>query len=248
MKNTILIIAGEAKHLESYNEMFCIYNVSQAPVTILGGGRVGRATARKLAERNLEYRIVEQVPGRVRDEKRTIVGDAADLEVLKKAGIDEAPAVLVTTHDDDLNIYLSGYCRSLRPDIQVISRATQERSVATLHRAGADLVMSYAGTGASTVINFLQHHRILMVAEGLYLFRLPVPVEMAGLTIAESGIREQTGCTVVGIGSNEGMEVVPGPSVVLRSGSDILLIGTSEAEQAFLDRWNVQGRGSSGHA
>ncbi len=241
--STILIIAGERTHLERYNETFCIYNAAQAPVTILGGGRVGRATARMLAERKLEYRIVEQVPGRVEDEGRVIVGDAADLEVLKKAGIEKAPAVLVTTHDDDLNIYLSGYCRSLRPDIQVISRATQERSVATLHRAGADFVMSYAGTGASTVMNFLQGRRVLMIAEGLGLFRLPVPEEMAGVAIAESRIRERTGCTVVGIESDEGMEVVPGPGAILRRGADVLLIGTSEAEEAFLEQWKDSSRG-----
>ena len=212
-------------------------------MTILGGGRVGRATARMLAERKLEYRIVEQVPGRVEDDGHVIVGDAADLEVLKKAGIEKAPAVLVTTHDDDLNIYLSGYCRSLRPDIQVISRATQERSVATLHRAGADFVMSYAGTGASTVMNFLQGRRVLMIAEGLGLFRLPVPEEMAGVAIAESRIRERTGCTIVGIESDEGMEVVPGPGAILRRGADVLLIGTSEAEEAFLEQWKDPTRG-----
>ena len=57
-----------------------------------------------------------------------------------------------------------------------------------------------------------------MVAEGLDLFRIRVPSEMAGLTIAESGIRERTGCTVVGIETDEGMEVVPGAGVELRGG------------------------------
>ena len=173
----------------------------------------------------------------MRDAKRAIVGDAAKLEVLTKAGINEAPTVLVTTHDDDLNIYLTGFCRSLRPDVQVISRATLERSVATLHRAGADVVMSYAGTGASTIMNFLQPHKIVMVAEGLDLFRLPVPAELAGKTIAESGIRERTGCTIVGIGSENTMETVPGPGAKLPAGADILMIGTAESEENFLERW-----------
>jgi len=235
--NTFLVLVGEKKHLERYNELFCVYNVSEAPVTILGGGRVGQATARALAQQEVDYRIVEKVPNRVRDAKRAIVGDAAKLEVLTKAGINEAPTVLVTTHDDDLNIYLTGFCRSLRPDVQVISRATLERSVATLHRAGADVVMSYAGTGASTIMNFLQPHKIVMVAEGLDLFRLPVPAELAGKTIAESGIRERTGCTIVGIGSENAMETVPGPGAKLPAGADILMIGTAESEESFLERW-----------
>jgi len=235
--NTILVLVGEEGNLSRYDELFCIYNVSEAPVTILGGGRVGQATARSLAEQDVDYRIVEKVPNRVRDAKRAIVGDAAKLEVLENAGINEAPSVLVTTHDDDLNIYLTGYCRSLRPDVQIISRATEERSVATLHRAGADIVMSYGGTGASAIMNFLQPHKIVMVAEGLDLFRLLVPPEVAGKTIAESGIRERTGCTIVGIGSQNGMEPVPGPGVTLPAGADILMIGTAESEESFLKRW-----------
>jgi Trk K+ transport system NAD-binding subunit len=235
--NTFLVLAGEEEHLERYNELFCIYNATEAPVIILGGGRVGRATAHWLAEQEVDYRIVEKVPNRVHDAKRTIVGDAARLEVLTKAGITEAPTVLVTTHDDDLNIYLTGFCRSLRPDVQVISRATLERSVATLHRAGADIVMSYAGTGASKIMNFLQPHKIVMVAEGLDLFRLPVPEELAGKTIAESGIRERTGCTIVGFGSENTMETVPGPGAKLPAGADILMIGTAESEESFLEQW-----------
>jgi len=235
--NTFLVLVGEEEHLERYNELFCIYNVAVTPVTILGGGRVGKATARLLAEQDVDYRIVEKVPDRVPDGDRVIVGDAAELDVLTKAGINEAPSVLVTTHDDDLNIYLTGYCRSLRPDIQVISRATMERSVATLHRAGADIVMSDAGTGASTIMNVLQPHKIVMVAEGLDLFRLPVPAELAGKTIAESEIRERTGCTIVGIGSESGMEVVPGAGAKLPADADILMIGTAESEESFLERW-----------
>ena len=38
---------------------------------------------------------------------RTLVlGNAADLGVLTEAGIEETPSVIITTHDDDLNVYL----------------------------------------------------------------------------------------------------------------------------------------------
>ena len=72
-----------------------------------------------------------------------VFGDAADLNTLKKAGIGCAPSIIITTGDDDVNIYLTIYCRKLRADIQIISRAKHERNISKLHRAGADLVMSY---------------------------------------------------------------------------------------------------------
>jgi len=240
--NTILVLAGDAEALHKYNELFCIYNVSNKPVLILGGGRVGRATARHLAAREVDYRIVELLPERIFDAERTIIGNAADLETMEKAGIREAPAVLVTTHDDDLNIYLTLYCRSLQPDIQILSRATLERNVPTLHRAGADMVMSYAGTGASTIMNWLQRHKIITVAEGLDMFRVPVPKECVGKTLAESGIRERTGCTVVGVQTASGMEVAPEPTHVLSESSDLVMIATTAAEDRFLKQWGDRRR------
>src|SRR5690625_7635426 len=107
--------------------------------------------------------IVEQVPSRVPDHLHCIEGDAADLEVLENAGLHEASGVVITSHDDDLNVYLTLYCHRLRPDIQVISRATSEHNVATLYRAGADSVLSYAAIGATAIWNTLgRSHSVLL--------------------------------------------------------------------------------------
>lgn len=157
--------------------------------------------------------------------------------MLEKAGIREAPTVIITPHEDDLNVFLTIYCRQLRPDVQIMSRATHERSVAMLHRAGADSVLSYGSMGASAVMNFLQRGNVLMVAEGLYLFEVPVPAELAGRTIAESSIRQRTECSVVAIRTEGGFEVVPDAGATLPSVGDVVLIGTAEAEERFLDTY-----------
>ena len=140
-----------------------------------GGGRVGRSAAKALQERGIDYRIVEKDASRVKDFDRTVIGSAADLFVLESAGIRQAPTTIVTTSDDATNIYLTIYCRRLRPDMQIISRSNLERNVSTLHRAGADFVMSYASMGASAVFNLLEQDDVVMVAEGLDVFRCPVP-------------------------------------------------------------------------
>lgn len=235
--NTVLVLAGSKEQLDRYDELFCIYNVSAAPVVILGGGGVGRATARALARQNMDYRIVEVLPELIRDSEKDVLGNAADLAVLEKAGIREAPAVIITPNDDDVNVYLTIYCRQLRPDIQILSRATHERNVATLHRAGADSVLSYASMGASTAMNLLRRGKVLMVAEGLDLFEVRVPAELAGRAITESGIRERTGCSVVAIRTDRGMKVGPDPSATLAADADMVLIGTLEAQERFLEHF-----------
>jgi Trk K+ transport system NAD-binding subunit len=232
--NTILVLAGSREQLDRYDELFCIYNVAAAPVVILGGGRVGSATGRALAEREIDYRIVERSARRVQDHSRTIVGNAAELEVLKQARLMEAPAVIITTHDDDMNVYLTIYCRRLRPDIQIICRATQERTVATLHRAGADVVVSDASMGANMIMNILRGSRIVMLAEGLDLFKVKIPPGLAGRTILESRIRETTGCSIVAFESDGATTINPEPTAAFPADGEMIVIGSVEAEDQFL--------------
>uniref|UniRef100_B8DKE0 TrkA-N domain protein n=1 Tax=Nitratidesulfovibrio vulgaris (strain DSM 19637 / Miyazaki F) TaxID=883 RepID=B8DKE0_NITV9 len=210
---------------------------SDTPVLILGGGRVGLAAARQFAETGIDYRIVEKNPRLVHDNVHTITGSAADLDVLERAGIREAPAVLVTTHDDDLNIYLTIYCRRLRPDIQIISRATLDRNIGILHKAGADLVMSHGSLVSNTVINLLNPGKVLMLSEGLNIFRAPVGLGLAGRTLKDSGIRDETGCSVVALRGPGGLSVNPDPTLLLRACDELILIGDSEAERRFLERY-----------
>ena len=235
--NTVLVLAATREQLQKYDALFLIYHASIAPVIIIGGGRVGRATGRALAERGLDYRIVEQLPERIRDPAKYVLGNAAELEVLKKARIMEASTVIVTSHEDDTNVYLTIYCRRLRPDIQIISRANLERNISTLHRAGADFVMSYASMGANTIFNLLERSNTLMVAEGLDVFKVKIPAALAGQTIAGSSLRRETGCTVIALDIDHTIQVNPDPFQPLPAEAEIILIGSVEAEKRFLERY-----------
>lgn len=232
--NTVLLLAGSQEQIKKYDELFCIYHIVDFPVIIIGGGKVGRSTGRALAERQIDYRIVEKLPERVRDPKKYVVGDAANLEILEKAGIMNAPTVIITTHDDDINIYLTIYCRRLRPDIQIISRATLDRNVATMHRAGADFVMSYSSMGANAFFNCLRGGDLLLVTEGLNIFRVPVPGALEGKTIAESSIRESSGCTIIAVENNKSIQINPESSTIMNAGDELILIGDVDAEDLFL--------------
>ncbi len=239
--STVLLLAGTESQLEAFAELTAIYRAADAPVLILGGGRVGRAAADALAERGLEFRIIEKNPERVRIAEHTVIGNAADLECLEAAGIREAPTVMVTTASDATNIYLTIYCRRLRPDVQIVSRATLERNVSTLHRAGADFVMSYASMGANAILNLLEGGDVVMVAEGLDLFRVPVPADLKGVPLSESRIREETGCHVVAFQEDDGVHTNPPPDARIPAEADaeIILVGTTADERRFMERFNA---------
>jgi voltage-gated potassium channel len=233
--STALVLAGSEEQLARFSEIMVIYDDPDAPVIILGGGRVGRSVAAELAEREVPYRIVEKNPAMLREDERYVAGNAADLPVLERAGIRDAIAVVVTTNSDETNIYLTIYARRLRPDVQIVSRATLERNVPTLHRAGADFVMSYASMGANAIFNVLERGDVVMLAEGLDVFRHRVPASLAGRTLARSGIREATRCSVVAIEQSRATLINPPAGQVLPAGAELILIGTTAAEQRFVE-------------
>lgn len=235
--STVLVLAGSEEQLARFDELTVIYNRPDAPVLVLGGGRVGRAVARALRGREVPVTILEKDPERVRDGVDYVLGSAADIDCLERAGIRDAGAVVVTTSDDATNIYLTIYCRRLRPDVQIVSRATLERNVSTLHRAGADFVMSYASMGANAVFNVLEKDDVVMLAEGLDVFRYPAPRALARRTLAETGIREATGCSVVAVQTPGGMSINPPADYVLPADGELILVGTTDAERAFVRRY-----------
>jgi Trk K+ transport system NAD-binding subunit len=234
--NSILLLAGSKEQFRRYDDFAGSSRTYDAPVVILGGGRVGKAAGDTLETLGIDYRIVEKNRESIKDDNKYILGDAADIHALERAGIaSESPSVLITTRDDDTNIYLTIYCRELRPDIQVISRATRDRNISKLYSVGADIVMSYASMGANNILNILKPDEILMLAEGLHIFKARVPDSLAGKTLAENQIRRKTGCNVIAIKSGDSFEINPDPTADLKKNEELILIGTAEAERAFKD-------------
>ena len=236
--STILMLAGSTSQLRTFNEMYTV-NYQQDPehpqVLILGGGRVGQVAARTLDEHGIHYRIIEKRAIKAEGPSRqfTTVGDAADINTLKAAGIDHAKSVIVTTHSDDMNIYLTFYCRQLRSDIQIISRSILERNVAKLHMAGADQVMSYASLGAGTIFQLLRPNEVSLFTEGLIVMNRKAGTIFAGQTIMASGIREKTGFSIIAMRRDDRLIISPEPGMEIREYDELIVIGTADNEKLF---------------
>jgi Trk K+ transport system NAD-binding subunit len=237
----VILLAGSEDKLRGYDAAVAFEGeADMPPALILGGGRVGTAVAETLQSRFIPFRVVEQNPALIPQENggEYICGNAARIDVLVRAGIGQTRTVVVTTHNDDLNIYLTIYCRKLRPDIQIISRATRDRNVASLYNAGANLVMSHVSLAADIITNLLIPGRVFMVTEGCNIFRLsPPPPSLVGVSLRESRIREDTDCNLIAIRSGGDLCVPPSPDAVIQAEDELLLIGVAEAEKAFMRKY-----------
>ncbi|MDY0313368.1 MAG: NAD-binding protein [Desulfobacterales bacterium] len=239
-ESTVLVLAGTEEQLDRFDRSvgFSADKApNRAPVVVLGGGRVGQSVAEALKRRGLDYRVVEKRPGIGAQDTHFIHGSAGDLEILVKAGINETPAIIITTHDDNLNIYLTIYCRRLRPDVQIISRATLDRNLNTLHRAGANLVISYSSLATTTIMNLLEPQRMVMLSEGLNIFRVDINPKLENRALADIRIREDTGCSVVAVKRKEELFVNPDPAIVLAPGDELVMIGTVQAEKRYNEKF-----------
>jgi Trk K+ transport system NAD-binding subunit len=93
----------------------------------------------------------------------------------------------------------------------VVGIASQNEADSIQHpTAAADLVMSYASMAANTLLNLLKPDELLMLAEGLDIFRIRVPPTLLGKSLAESQTRKQTGCNIIAVYDQKKMRFNPG--------------------------------------
>jgi voltage-gated potassium channel len=236
-EDTVLLLSGTRAALDAYDREVRQATQTSAFAVIIGGGRVGRATSRSLIDDGVEHRVIERIVDRVRDRSRYVIGDATDPEILKEAGLDRAASIAVTTHDDDVNVYLTLYCRRVRPDVQILSRATLEHNVSTLRRAGADFVLSYVPMEANAIFDVLRRGNLMLLAEGLDVFTVRVPRALVGTAIAAAALRADTGVNVLAVRRQGGSAAPPDINAPLEEGMELILIGDRDAARAFSARY-----------
>lgn len=247
--SSVPVVIGTRSQIQALNERLTPYAISDHPVLVIGGGTVGEATTRALLKRGVDVHVVERDPARCAVLHRlpdhdfsgaltVFEGDASDYSLLDRAGIQEAPSVVLTTHDDAVNIYLASYCRRLNPELRIVSRIVHQRNMDAIHRAGADFVLGYAMLGLESIWAALTDKELVVMGEGLDLFTHAVPSALRGKTLAESDIGARTGLTVVAAFSTD-RELVTQvhPGMVLQNGMDLLMVGTDAQHHDFVSRY-----------
>ena len=243
LSNTsVMVVVGSEEQMQELDTLLVIYDTNYNPVLIIGGGKVGCAAAEALKRKEIPVHLLERDP-QLREQiehipDKLFIGDAAGRETLLQAGLQDAPAVLLTTNDDAMNIYLAVYCRRLNPELRIVSRITHERNLEAIHRAGADFVLSYSSLGIEYALSHLQGRELGLLGEGVELFAVTLPKMLVGLTLSESGIGARTGLNVIGIQQNGHIETNPPASTRLQEESELIMLGSTQQHQAFTDAYS----------
>jgi voltage-gated potassium channel len=213
-------------------------------VIVCGFGRNGQQAAQTLQHHKVEFVVIENkehsLDAWIREGKNLLhlVGDATEDTVLLKAGIGRAKALVCTLPVDADNVFIVLSARSLNPNIQIISRASQATSVLKLKKAGADHVIlpdKIGGTHMATlvskpdVIEFIDY---LSGEEGESISLESVaynnlPAELRDRTLKEIMAWRKTGVNCIGIKDAEGKFFInPPEETVISQNMRVIVLGT----------------------
>lgn len=208
-------------------------------VIVCGFGRNGSQACEELLKSGREFVVIEKDP-EIRQSAPSssgfqfLIADATADSNLKLAGIERAEVIIITTPSDAANVFISLTARALKPDIYIISRASEKQTEEKLYRAGANQVIMPDNLGGMfmaqmvtkpVVIEFLD----LLTGRGGSDYHLEA-IHFENLkpryrdkTLKQLNIPEVTGCTVIGVKDNiKGL--IPSPSSDTFIGVDDTLI------------------------
>ena len=211
---------------------------------ICGYGRIGRVLARFLIEKYLDVVVIEKKESRVttmdEDGVLYLVGAATDEKLLERAGIQRARGLVTVVATDADNVFLVLIAKQMNPDLFVVARADQNSAKKTLLAAGADKVISPYDLGARrmahailrpTVIKFLEmafaDDKVDIQVEEI---RVGAASELLGLTMKESGIRQNYDLMIIAIRKpDDTMLFNPGADTIIEAGEVMVVVGRAKS-------------------
>ena len=231
-RTSVPVLMGTQTQLGALDDLFEPSEESEHPVIVIGGGAVGAAALQAMALQDLPVHLIERDPDRCELLaplcRKTFCGDASSYELVKAAGIKEATSVLLTTNSDAMNIFLTSYCRRLNPELRIVSRLSSEFNLESIHRAGADFVLSYATLAVNAIAAVLHQQPLAVLGEGIDLFPFTLTPSLNMVSIGESRIAERTGMNVVAVRTDKETITELDQNFRFEPGMELLLIGSTK--------------------
>ncbi len=239
-----IVLEGQLREILGKRKMEKKVEKLKNHIILSGYGRVGRRVAEEFVRRRVLFIIVERdeniIPDVQRDDYIFIQGNAADDEVLEKAGIRRAKAIVSTLPDDAENVYLALTARQINPNLFIIGRAESNMAKRKLLRAGADRVVCPHEIGGTqmamatlrpNVVDFMQLAAEVPGGENIGIEEISITKEgrLTGKTIIEAAIKSKYDAIVVGLRKRpDQLMFNPSGETTMEDGDILIVLGTSD--------------------
>ena len=143
-------------------------------VIVCGYGTKGRSAIRSLQANGtpLEQIVIVDPEPRAIDEANSlglngIVGDASRTDVLRRASIERARAVIVAANRDDASVLITLTVRQLNPSVPITTSVREEENAQLLRQSGADTVITTSATSGRLLGLSTDAPRVVATVEDL---------------------------------------------------------------------------------
>jgi len=176
----------------SIKDAAVIFKTSRDHIILCGFGVAGRDLAKSFQEENIPFVLLEMSPQKIHMARKqnihVIYGDAANLEVMKKAGIEHARAVVVSFADPIGMVQIIRVTQQLNPKVFLAVRTRFEREIPRLYELGADIVVLEEWQASLELNrNLLEHFEIAKERISRHLERIRMRHEL----VVEEAIMKQ---------------------------------------------------------
>src|SRR5438270_4141611 len=210
-------------------------------VIIAGAGKVGWNLARELIGRDREVTLIESDHARFRVvegelEHAVQYGDATELWVLERAGIQRADLVIAVTGDDEDNILVCQVAKEKYLCDRVIARVNNPRN----HDHFRLLGIMPAVSATDLILRLIEHevpryglvHLLALEEERLEIIELEVADDAPTVGEKASDIELPEGSLIISV-LRGGTGFVPKPDTVIEAGDEVLLVLDPGLEDAI---------------
>jgi trk system potassium uptake protein TrkA len=219
-------------------------------VIIAGAGKVGRNLARELIAKGHEVTMIESSRplylSLEEEFEHTIqYGDATELWVLERAGIQRADLVIAVTGDDEDNILVCQVAKEKYLCERIIARVNNPRN----HDHFRLLGIQPAVSATDLILRLIEHevpryglvHLLALEEERLEIIELEVSDEapVAGERVADVALPE--GSLIISI-LRGGTGFVPKADTVIEPGDEVLLVLDPGLEDAITPYFSANGQ------
>lgn len=205
---------------------------------VCGHGSLGRQVVIDLLKMNQPMVVIDNRSEALEKlgDIPVVVGDALDLEVLHRAGLQRAKAVLATFDNDADNMYLVLEVKEIAPHIEVLAVASNVDAARRLSIAGAKRVISPNVVGAELLAKSAVNPGVMQLVANFTdptkldeeIIQLPV---MEGSPLCGTSLRDfpdlGLSVKVVLIKSGDKLEISPAGDTEIPCGSLLLVAGTA---------------------
>jgi voltage-gated potassium channel len=234
------VVTGELREMLRKERMERELAKLSRHIIVCGYGRMGRIVCDELEHQHVPFVVIDKQAMSVANWRYEwgvkFNGDAAEDVTLRRAGIEQAVALIAVVGSDADNLYITLSARLLNPTLKIISRAEEQDAEAKLRKVGADNVISpYLAGGHRAVQAALRPTALPFMEMATRSDILGLEIEeiiiepgssLESQSIHDAKIHERYGVLLIGLKRpDQSLRTNPGGHEILSAGSTVIALG-----------------------